>query len=53
VIRVYDHTGNVIETHERNGEFRESRIFRWATYKQTFQAMWENGNGDVSYDHAA
>jgi hypothetical protein len=22
VIRVYAHTGNVIETHERNGEFR-------------------------------
>ena len=26
VIRVYDHTGNVIETYERNGEFREPRI---------------------------
>jgi hypothetical protein len=23
VIRVYDHTGNVIETHEQAGEFRE------------------------------
>jgi hypothetical protein len=23
VIRVYDHTGNVIETHEHKGEFRE------------------------------
>src|SRR5439155_24877505 len=26
VIRVYDHTGNVIETHEHKGEFREPRI---------------------------
>jgi len=23
VIRVYDATGNVIETHKRNGEFKE------------------------------
>jgi hypothetical protein len=23
VIRVYDETGNVIETHEHNGDFRE------------------------------
>jgi hypothetical protein len=27
IIRVYDHTGNMIETHEHKGEFRERRIF--------------------------
>jgi hypothetical protein len=26
LIRVYDHTGNVIETHERNGDFKRSLL---------------------------
>ena len=35
VIRVYDDTGNVIETHEHRGEFKRLRITR--DFDQRFQ----------------